>query len=62
MLINLTITQLLMALFEKFFHLHIPQTPLYQENITSSYFPKGPNRMGGALGIFYIDLSLLTWT
>ena len=36
--IKLTITQLLMALFEKFFRLHDPQTPLYQENITISTY------------------------
>ena len=24
----------------------VPQTPLYQENITISYLPKGPDRMG----------------
>ena len=34
MLIKLTITQLLMGLFEKFFRLHDHQTLLYQENIT----------------------------
>ena len=31
MLIKLTITQLLMGLFEKLFRLHDPQTPLYQK-------------------------------
>ena len=51
MLIKLTTTQLLMGLFEKFFRLHDPQTPLYQENITISYPPKGPDQMG--------DLSLM---
>ena len=38
MLIKLTITQLLIGLLEKFFRLYDPQTPLYQENITISYF------------------------
>ena len=35
-----------MGLFEKFVRLRNPQTPLYQENITISYLPKGPDRMG----------------
>ena len=43
---KMAVTQLVMRLSEKFFHLHDPQTPLFQENITISYFPKGPDRMG----------------
>ena len=46
MLIKLTITQLLMGLFEKLFRLHDPQPPLSQENITILYLLKGPDRMG----------------
>ena len=46
MFIKIAITQLIMGLSEKFFRLHDPQTPLYQENITFSYLPKGPDRMG----------------
>ena len=46
MIIKLTINQLLMGRFEKFLLLHDPQTPLYQENITIVYLPKGPDRMG----------------
>ena len=46
MLIKLTITQLLMGLFEKIFRLHDPQTPLYQENISTLCLSKGPDRMG----------------
>ena len=45
MFIKMAITQLIMGLSEKFFRLHDPQTPLYQENITLSYLPKGPDRM-----------------
>ena len=44
--IKMAVTQLIMGLSEKFFCLHDPQTPLYQENITISYLPKGPDRMG----------------
>ena len=44
MLIKLTITQLLMGLFDKFVRLHDPQTPLYRKNITVSYLPKGPDQ------------------
>ena len=46
MFIKITVTQLIMGLSEKFFRLHDPQTPLYQENTTISYLPKGPDRMG----------------
>ena len=46
MFIKMAITQLIMALSEKLFRLHDPQTPLYQENITILYLPKGPDRMG----------------
>ena len=46
MFIKMAITQLIMGLSEKFFRLHDPQTPLYQKNITISYLPKGPDRMG----------------
>ena len=46
MLIKMTVTQLIMGLSEKFFRLHDPQTPLYQENITFLYLSKGPDRMG----------------
>ena len=34
-----------MGLSETFFRLHDPQTPLYQENITILYLPKGPDRI-----------------
>ena len=44
--IKMAVTQLIMGLSEKLFRLHDPQTPLYQENITISYHPKGPDRMG----------------
>ena len=46
MFMKMAVTQLIMGLSEKFFHLLDPQTPLYQENITISYLPKGPDRMG----------------
>ena len=46
MFMKMAVTQLIMGQSEKFFRLHDPQTPLYQENITMSYLPKGPNRMG----------------
>ena len=47
MFIKMAVTQLIMGLSEKFFRLHDPQTPSYHENITISYLPKGPDRMGG---------------
>ena len=46
MFMKIAVTQLLIGLFERLFCLHVPQTPLYQENITISYLPKGPDRMG----------------
>ena len=46
MFMKMAVTQLIMGLSEKFLHLHDPQTPLYQENITISYLSKGPDRMG----------------
>ena len=46
MFMKMAVTQLIMGLSEKLFRLHDPQTPLYQENITISYIPKGPDRMG----------------
>ena len=46
MFMKMAVTQLIMGLSEKFFRLHYPQTPLYQEDITISYLPKGPDRMG----------------
>ena len=46
MFIKMAVTQLITSLSEKFFHLHDPQTPLYQKNITISYLQKGPDRMG----------------
>ena len=46
MFMKMTVTQLIMGLSEKFFRLHDPHTPLYQESITILYLPKGPDRMG----------------
>ena len=46
MFMKMAVTLLIMGLSEKFFRLHDPQTPLYQENITISYLLKGPDRMG----------------
>ena len=45
MFMKMAVTQLIMGLSEKFFRLHDPQTPLYQENITILYLPKVPDRM-----------------
>ena len=45
MLINIVIAQLLISLFEKFFHLHNPANTLYQEMFTTFYLAKGSNRM-----------------
>ena len=46
MFMKMAVTQLILGLSDKFFRLHDPQTSLYQENITISYLPKGPDRMG----------------
>ena len=46
MLMKKAITPLLTGLFEKFFHLHDPQNPLYQEKFTLLYLLKGPDRIG----------------
>ena len=43
MLMKMAITQLLMGLFEKLFHLNITQTPLYQEKFSILYLPKSPD-------------------
>ena len=43
MLIKMTITQHEMGLLEKIFHLHNPYNPLYQEQFTILYIPKGPD-------------------
>ena len=56
MFMKMAVTQLIMGLSEKFFRLHDPQTPFYQENITISYLPKGPDRMRTVAVLFVCKL------
>ena len=46
MFIKTPITQLIIGLSEKFFHLNDPCNPLCQEKFTILYLSKGPDRMG----------------
>ena len=46
MVIKLTITQLLMGLFEKIFRLHNPQTPSLSGKVYYFKSPKGPGSNG----------------
>ena len=56
MLIKIVIAQLLISLFEKFFHLHDPSNTLYQEMFTTFYLAKGLNRMKIAVWGLYTCL------
>ena len=46
MLTKMAITQVLRALYEKFFRLNDPQNALYQENVAILHLSKGPDGKG----------------